>query len=617
MTSTSRPGDGDSRFARLARPAAPRRRGSARRSQVITTYGVGSMIAIESESFIVRGIDSWHVPEEFGLTEPRLQHALRVDGFHLPPASADSHPRTDGVHIARFPRWYSCPKCKVLAEHAKLKADRNSNKCSGDACGLAELTPSRFVAVCENGHLDDFPYWKWVHKGTGPSSSGTRHELTLHATGRTAALRSIEVHCSCGKKQSMEGALGRAALESLGIKCSGARPWLKGADAEDCLAKTRAIQRGSSTAWFPQVASALTIPPWSEGANKVIRPYVSSLLGRGDEFILEYVDATTPLRKSGYEAADLLAALRIAQRSMEKKDADENDAAVVSEDPIRRDEYEQLQRATRPDPHGVKPDFECLEAGELDKVTKDLGIEQVMLVPRLREVRAMTAFTRLDPPNRAAPEKMASLAKNPQGWLPAIEVIGEGVFFRLSSEQVKTWEERAAVAERAESVLKHHQALLAKQAGPDGTPDESPVSARLLLLHTLAHVLINEWSLDSGYPAASLRERLYVDDDMLGVLIYTATSDSAGSLGGLVKQGEPASFAASLDAALARSSWCSADPLCIESTVSGADNVNIAACHCCVLLPETSCESFNRFLDRVMLIGTPANPELGLFNTHS
>ena len=60
-----------------------------------------------------------------------------------------------------------------------------------------------------------------------------------------------------------------------------------------------------------------------------------------------------------------------------------------------------------------------------------------------------------------------------------------------------------------------------------------------MLIHSLAHAVIDQWALDSGYPASSLRERLYVDDDMAGFLIYTATSDSAGSLGGVVAEAEP------------------------------------------------------------------------------
>jgi hypothetical protein len=116
--------------------------------------------------------------------------------------------------------------------------------------------------------------------------------------------------------------------------------------------------------------------------------------------------------------------------------------------------------------------------------------------------------------------------------------------------------------------------------------------------------LINEWSLDGGYPAAALRERLYAYENMAGVLIYTATSDSAGSLGGLVAQGEIDSLASSLPAAFERAGWCSNDPLCMESEASGADSVNLAACHACVLLPETSCETNNSFLDRALLVST-------------
>ncbi|MEU4494769.1 DUF1998 domain-containing protein [Streptomyces sp. NPDC023998] len=612
MTTAPRRSDRASRLARLGSSLGPRRRGSARRAQMITTYGVGSMIAIDSESFVLRGIDSWRVPDEFGITEPRLQNQLDVDGFHLPPAADDNNTAKDGARIARFPEWYSCSKCRDLNEHYRLVPDRKSNKCG--KCETTELTPSRFVQVCENGHLDDFPYWRWVHNRTEPSGGEGTHHLTLHTTGRTAALRSIEIHCSCGKKQSLEGALSSKALQSLGISCSGKRPWLKDGELEGCTATPRAIQRGASVAWFPHVESALTIPPWSEGANKLIRPFISRFRGFTDDAIQTYISMTPSLAKSGYSTQDLLAAVNIAQRAMDATTATEEDAsAATPHDPMRRDEYAQLQRATVPDSR-VTPDFECAPAGALGDIPDRTGIDMVMLVPRLREVRALTSFTRLKPPTRANADRWSPLSKNPQGWLPAIEVIGEGVFLRLSQDQVAAWEQQKAVRERSERIRRQHTALLKEQAGPEGTAEDSPVSARQLLLHTLAHALINEWSLDCGYPASALRERLYVDDEMLGVLIYTATSDSAGSLGGLVGCGSPSELDASLGSAMQRARWCSADPLCIESNTTGADNVNLAACHCCVLLAETSCETFNRFLDRATLIGTPENPEIGFFH---
>jgi hypothetical protein len=135
----------------------------------------------------------------------------------------------------------------------------------------------------------------------------------------------------------------------------------------------------------------------------------------------------------------------------------------------------------------------------------------------------------------------------------------------------------------------------------------------LVLIHTFAHVLIDQMSLDAGYPAASLRERLYVDDDMRGLLIYTATSDSAGSLGGIVAQGAPDRLASLVREAVNRAAWCSADPVCIEATATGADGLNMAACHACTLLPEVSCEERNMLLDRALLVGTPRATQLGYF----
>jgi hypothetical protein len=133
------------------------------------------------------------------------------------------------------------------------------------------------------------------------------------------------------------------------------------------------------------------------------------------------------------------------------------------------------------------------------------------------------------------------------------------------------------------------------------------------MIHTFAHVLIDQMSLDAGYPVASLRERLYVDEDMRGLLIYTATSDSAGSLGGVVAQGASERLEGLVREGVNRAAWCSADPVCIEARVTGADGLNVAACHACALLPEVSCEERNMLLDRALLVGTPETPELGYF----
>jgi hypothetical protein len=100
---------------------------------------------------------------------------------------------------------------------------------------------------------------------------------------------------------------------------------------------------------------------------------------------------------------------------------------------------------------------------------------------------------------------------------------------------------------------------------------------------------------------------------MQGILIYTASGDSEGTLGGLVRQGQPEQLKAVVGRAIRRTQWCSSDPVCIESAGQGIDNANLAACHGCVLLPETSCETGNRLLDRGLLVGTPKAPEIGFF----
>ena len=116
---------------------------------------------------------------------------------------------------------------------------------------------------------------------------------------------------------------------------------------------------------------------------------------------------------------------------------------------------------------------------------------------------------------------------------------------------------------------------------------------------------MTELSLDAGYPVASLRERVYSGEGQSGILVYTASADSAGSLGGLSAQSQPDRIWAVVQNAIRRARWCSSDPVCIESTGSGADALNLAACHACVLLPETSCERMNHVLDRATLVGRP------------
>jgi hypothetical protein len=580
---------------------------------MITTYGVGSMVAVDSESFIVAGTDSWNITEAPRIHEHRLQRVLGVNGFRLPPASDDTS--KDGVHVRRFPLWHSCPGCNSLQHVRAFNSPPGKNEC-GDC--QEDLVPSRFVVACARGHLDDFPYWKWAHRDNRKEGESglCGGELRLRSSGRTASLRSILISCTCGIPEvSMEGAFRSGALARLDVRCSGKRPWLKDAPVDSCTEAPRTLQRGSSMAWQPIVRSALSIPPWSDGLAKKLAEIWPELrkLGLNRAAIELFLKAFT-LRDADDIPVDAVMTLLEAEKHEEAQlgENTDSDSRYVA---LRKQEYERLRAGKAELDSDRDEQFICEHPRSSAAPLEPFGLTGPMLVKRLREVRALKSFSRVHSPDSNTEVHEAALSLAEMDWLPAMEVQGEGVFLRLDTDRMDEWVDRSTerVAARVERMRTQHERLLRERASDPESVPESPATPRMVLLHTLAHVLINEWSLEAGYPAASLRERLYFDDDMAGLLIYTATSDSAGSLGGLVAQGEPQALRTSLLSGLRRAEWCSADPLCIESEATGAGSINLAACHACVLLPETSCEVNNGLLDRALLVGTPEDPSVGFF----
>ncbi|MEV7288052.1 DUF1998 domain-containing protein [Streptomyces sp. NPDC093252] len=606
-----------------ARSAAPAqnlpRRGTVRRAQAITTYGMGSLIAVDHESFVVSGLDraeeSWRDDESPRVHERRLARVLGVDHFRLPPASDDRS--RDGLRVRRFPLMHSCPECTELRRHREFNPPTGKSVCG--TCEV-ELVPSRFVVACAAGHLDEFPYWQWVHRSTERDAGtvgGCGGILRLRASGRTSSLRSILVSCTCGRASevSMEGSFRRNALKDLGLTCRGTRPWLgTSADKVNCGSNLRTLQRGSSAVWQPVLKSALSIPPWSDGRADPLAEHWDELRECDSRAEVKgYLKAI--FKGPSPMSLDEVMALLDAER-----EEDPADGAAATFDhryrALREKEYERLRAGNDEREHSHEEQFVCETPLGDPSVLGPLGITGPMLVKKLREVRALKAFTRLADPDSTTGSKEMPLSDTPLRWLPAMEVRGEGVFLRLDEDRLDAWERAPAVAARVERMRTAHQRVLEQRADDPSLVVPSPATPRMVLLHTLAHVLINEWSLEAGYPSAALRERLYAADDMAGVLVYTATSDSAGSLGGLVAQGEPERLDPTIRSALNRAEWCSSDPLCVESDVFRT-TINLAACHACVMLPETSCEHNNVLLDRALLVGTPEDPELGYFAARS
>src|ERR1041384_1122614 len=266
--------------------------GEIRRSQLVTTFGVGAIVAIGDESFMICGLDDWPVTVP-DLHEPRLERSLGGSGFARPPAGET------GLDIpgVRFPDIVWCPGCKRLAKHDHF-AGRTGNKCMD--CGVG-LVPSRFVVVCENGHIDSFPYFNWVHAG-GKQSAARTHELRIEAGGNTASLRDIQVSCSCGRSRTLEGAFGKFQ--------------------------------------FPWAYSAISIPPWSEGAFKLLNKYWHVLQHVPEESLRSTLTGMHILpQDSPYNIDDLI--LAVSQRR--RAGADDLDRGVD----LRVQEFEALVRGKK------------------------------------------------------------------------------------------------------------------------------------------------------------------------------------------------------------------------------------------------------------------------------
>ena len=592
--------------------------GSVRRSQLVSSFGIGAIVDLEKGSFMPMGLEDWEratgLPS-LQIGEPRLQGMLGVSHFRLGPVREDI-PGTKQVRArsaapaVRFPEWHECPRChRIGVQGAPFELDEDGGRlrCLAHGGAAAYTTPVRFVLACRRGHLEDFPWAWWAHRDS-PGGVCEAPSLYLGSFGRSAALSDLFVQCrGCGTKE-------RPVMKSLGEafrgnalgdwSCSGFRPWLYDREA-DCEEDVRMLQRGASNAHFGVVCSALSIPPASEAVSLIVEE-VRILLDGVDEASLPSVLAGVAGR-SGVTVDQLLAAygrLRDAEAG----------STGLTERHARIEEYTALSE-DREDPvvGGVVPEFRNLVAEPPASLAG--WFELVGAASRLREVRALAGFSRIEPypvaaegVGRAIAEGLvAPLSKTPRNWLPAAEIRGEGLFFRFRTQAVDSWIEANPGVVLRTALLEARSREIA-----DRREFERPytITPRLLLVHSFAHALIRQISVECGYSASALRERLYVAEAdggrpaMNGVLVYTGSPDSEGSLGGLVRLAEPELLEPIVRRTLDSVRWCGSDPVCIETDIAqSGERVSGAACHSCLLLPETACEKFNRELDRAVLVG--------------
>lgn len=573
--------------------------GSLRRPQIITTFGPGAVVDMPEYTVLVGSASYWYpfgADPGFVLHEPNLERLLRVQEFREPPFSEDeSRARGADIPAMRFPAMHFCPECGKLAPYWEFRPD-DRFCCSGHE--RTRILPSRFLIMCAHGHLDDFPYAWWVHSDT-KNGCQARDSLRISFSADIDGPHGITITCTaCGAHRTMEDAAGPGAFNT--FRCPGRRPWVWRSGQEFCTEHVYGAVRTASNVYFPKTAGALTIPPWSLPMQEALGPIWAAHAGvleqrEPDEAALAQILNSVRRRlppAADVSPDDVVEAVRVRREAAH--------TSFYDEQTMRREEYQVLSGPE----YVVEEDLHFRTKHVQVPVSMSPYISDLVLVPRLREVLALEGFHRVRP----GPDTAMQPAVPDERWLPAVEMRGEGIFLRLPEAAVRHWEEDAG--SRYEAL--RERALASREVR---APNFSP---RYVLLHTLSHLLIRQLAAESGYSAAAIKERIYSSEDgsmpMAGLLLYTASSDADGSLGGLVRRGRPASFEETLFGALENALWCASDPVCSESHAQGTDSLNYAACHACTLLPETSCEMRNCLLDRAAVVGTRAEPDTGYFS---
>jgi hypothetical protein len=584
--------------------------GEMRQSQLITTFGPGSMVDLPNHSVLVAGLESWSLAGSDLIAEPRLARKLAkvlgagsVELRTPPPASDDPFAPPNGIIGYQFPEWFitqgleeskdSTIRTRLLVHRKALTKGkyRDNNKKNRD------VVPVRFVRACRAGHIADIDWYAFVHNGPSDCKKKIR-QLYIDERGTSGDLTEVWIRCECKQERSLAQAaiLANRALGS----CDGSRIWLGPYTKEPCGEPSRLLIRSASNAYFPQTMSVISLPDRDDALRRAVDAVWSYLeaVETIDELKYERKKAVVNPALDGFPDEDVFAELEARKMG-----------GVKADKPVKVAELETLVAAK--DEVGEDRPEGVFYARALPRSKWDApwtkAIERVVLVHRLREVVAQVAFTRFE---AAAPDiegeldigvRRASIARD-VSWLPAFENKGEGVFLQFKTKAIAEWLQKTNSQARANKLgagfsewKKEHE----------GTKREFP-GAAYIMLHSFSHLLITALSLSCGYPASSIRERVYAIPNVgYGILLYTGTSDAEGTLGGLVQVGRR--IQETVKSALDLGILCSNDPVCAQHDPSSRHERRFllgAACHGCLLISETSCEQQNDFLDRALVVPT-------------
>jgi hypothetical protein len=587
--------------------------GEIRQSQLVTTFGPGSMVDLPNHSVLIAGLDFW-LPGGDPISEPRLTQKLArvlgvgsVDLKTPPPADDDPTAPSTGITAFQFPEWFITQdieqqtrpgvRSRLLVHRKALTRgkfiDRDKKR--------RPVVPVRFVRACRAGHIGDIDWYAFAHNGPSNCASQQR-QLFLDERGTSGDLTEVWIRCECGKAERSLAQAAIIANRALG-SCDGSRPWLGPFTKESCGEPSRLLIRSASNAYFPQLMSVISLPDRDETVKRAVDAVWS---------FLEIVEDLEQLRYERRRATVKAALEGLSDEEVFREIQARRGVGGKTEKSVKVAELETLVAAKEEvgedRPEGVFY-ARSLPRPQWDRTWMS-PIERVVLVHRLREVVAQVGFTRFE---SAAPDiegeldmgvKRASLARE-VSWLPAFENKGEGVFIQFGTKAIQSWLARPDVQKRG---LALDAGFKAWRKEHQGSTREFP-GLPYLMLHSFSHLLITAVALSCGYPASSIRERIYAIPNVgYGVLLYTGTSDAEGTLGGLVQVGRR--IHESVRGALDLGMLCSNDPVCAQhDPPSGHEHrfLHGSACHGCLLISETSCEQQNDFLDRALVVRTVQN----------
>lgn len=584
--------------------------GQIRQSQLITTFGPGAMLDLPNHSVLVAGLEYWtkggEEVIEARLTD-KLTRLLDVQVLKLytpPPDQEDLAAPQTGITAWQFPEWFitqdvdiedqaSSVRSRMLVHRKALTRgkfiDQDKKK--------RAVVPVRFVRACRAGHIGDLDWYAFVHSG----QTDCRRQLWIDERGTSGDLSEIWIRCECKLERNMIDAA-RMETRSLG-SCDGSRPWLGPYTNESCGEPNRLLIRTASNAYFPQLMSVISLPNRDETVKQAVAAVWDFIeeVQDIDQLIYERKKARVKAALEGLSDAEVFAEIQARrggdlEQPKSVKQA-ELETLVASQEELGND---------RPD-----GDFfaRTLPKDRWDRPWMN-AVKRIVLVHRLREVMALVGFTRFE---AATPDiegeleigvRRAALARETT-WLPAVENKGEGIFLQFKKEVVEAWVTRADVQDRGRRLATGFDRWKEEHYG---TQQDFP-GLPYILFHSFSHLLITAVSLECGYPASSIRERIYALPSVgYGVLLFTGTSDAEGTLGGLVQVGQR--IHEHMRAALELGELCSNDPVCAQHEPENPHEhrfLHGAACHGCVLIAETSCEQHNEFLDRALVVPTVGN----------